>query len=225
MWQGIQLVLYNAWFSSTVFYSSNTLLFKSKSRGSTYIYLYVHTHNIYIEVKWTQVVLSCKPLFGCCYYSGKEGWPVFDTETDTDLPFWCFTDLIFLFSTSYRFLTVDFSVEEEVSQNCFASVRSCTAPGHPQWSALSHSPFKTQTEMWTCVISQNIQEEKQISKRKPYAHMGGFCCPRISLYIWKIQLCYWEVHVHWTPVKPILQISRCPHARNRDAKARIKITS
>ena len=89
----------------------------------------------------------------------------------------------------------------------------------------SHSPFKTQTEMWTCVISQNIQEEKQISKREPCAHMGGLCCPRISLYIWKTQLCYLEAHVHWTPVKPILQISRCPHARNRDAKARTKIAS
>lgn len=111
--------------------------------------------------------------------------------------FWCFTNLISLFSTSYSFLIVDFSVEEEVSQKCFASVWSCTTPGHPQRSALSHSPFKAQTEMcilpmmcysWTCVISQNIQEENQISKRKPCSHMREFRCPRINLYTGKVQL-------------------------------------
>lgn len=33
-----------------------------------------------------------------------------------------------------------------------------------------------------CFISQNMQKENQISKRKPCSHMVGFCCPRINLF-------------------------------------------
>jgi hypothetical protein len=37
-----------------------------------------------------------------------------------------------------------------------------------------------------CVISQNIQKEKQISKREACSHMAGVCCPRSNLCNWKI---------------------------------------
>ena len=67
MWQGTQLVLYNAWLSSTVFHSSNTLLSKSKSRGRTQIYLSAHTHNIYTEVKWSE---RCTVTFGSLWPHG-----------------------------------------------------------------------------------------------------------------------------------------------------------
>ena len=53
-----------------------------------------------------------------------------DTETDTN-PSWCLTDSIlvqYMLQVSHSV----FSFEEEVSQNCLASVWSCTTPGHPQ---------------------------------------------------------------------------------------------
>lgn len=55
---------------------------------------------------------------------------MFDTETDTNLSFLVFGPILVQYELQVSHSV--FSFEEEVSQNCFASVWSCTTPGHPQ---------------------------------------------------------------------------------------------